>query len=313
MENLFVAPDDILYLPDQELKPKKKTQGLARAIQNIDADIYALSEVGGEESLTQFNCKYLNNQYETYFLPSNSDRGIHNGYLVKKGHRYKIKIKSNKNRPINFNFDFEVKTNKNRKEAGLMPYFKSHLFSRDALELHLTAKEDNKPAYILLNTHLKSQWDRKGDDFRGAKRRRHEFLELLNIRFDRQKEFPDTHILMMGDFNGNASDIDTDEEFKSIYENKKLEYRDILSLLELPKSQRCTFVAFHKSGKQLINQLDYIFLPKALHSKIIPKDSGIYYYMNEKQGPIPLPGFKNQKELLPSDHYPISVSFSIRP
>jgi endonuclease/exonuclease/phosphatase family metal-dependent hydrolase len=311
VENLFLAKDDILYHPGQELKSKKKVEQLAKAITNIDADIYALSEVGGEKSLEVLNKDYLNDSYDIYFHLSNSDRGIHNGYLVKKDLDYKIKVKTNKTRPINFNFQFEVKTNRNRKAAGLKPYYKSHLFSRDALELHLTSKSKKNPDFILLNTHLKSQWDRKGYDFRGEQRRKHEFSELLNIRDDRQVEFPDAHILLMGDFNGNASDINTDPEFKSIYQNEKLDYRDILSLLKLPKSQRCTFVAFHRTGKQLIHQLDYLFLPPALHNHIITEESGVYYYMNDQSAPLPIPGFKNQKQLLPSDHYPICVSLKI--
>mgnify|MGYP005641608161 CR=1 FL=1 len=311
VENLFLAADDILYHPGQELKSKKKVEQLSIVFQNIDADVYALSEVGGEKSLELFNKDFLNSRYDVYFHLSNSDRGIHNGYLVKKNLPYKIKVKTNKTRSINFNFGFEHKTNKNRKAAGLNPYYKSHLFSRDALELHLINKDNNKSEFIFLNTHLKSQWDRKGYDFRGANRRKHEFLELLNIRDDRQNEFPDSHILMMGDFNGNASDINTDQEFSAIYQKKELNYRDILSLLGLPKEQRCTFVAFHKSGKQLIHQLDYLFLPAKLHQSIIAEESGVYYYMNEQNSPIPLPGFKNQKQLLPSDHYPVCVSLRL--
>ena len=123
VENLFLATDDILYHPGQELKSKKKVDQLAKVLQNIDADIYAFSEVGGVKSLEKLNEEFLNNTYDVYFHLSNSDRGIHNGYLVKKDLPYMIKVKTNKTRPINFNFEFEHKTNKNRKSCWINTLF----------------------------------------------------------------------------------------------------------------------------------------------------------------------------------------------
>ncbi len=311
LENFFLSEEEIIQSQGQHLKNKKKVKMIAKIIREIDADIFALTEVGGEKSLNIFNQSFLDDQYLVFLKEGNSDRNIHNGYLVRKSSLFKFKVISNKDRSIHFNYKIEIRTNKNRKDAGLSPYYQSHKFSRDVLELHLynQEKKSKTPCFIFLTAHLKSQWDREGQDYNGVERRQHEFQELLKIKEERKQSFPEAHIIFLGDFNGNASRFDTAQEFKKLYENNHDE--DILELLDLPKGQRCTFVNFNQKGKQSIQQLDYLFLPKELHSNIVKEESGVYYYKNSQNSPIALPSFKNEKERLPSDHYPLLATFFI--
>src|SRR4051794_1224904 len=101
VENLFVSMayyegQDLAQVSEQQWKefalpqlrkkqkPIWKLWGLAKAIDEIDADILMLAEVGGSESLETFNRCFLGERYEVFFVEGNASRGIDLGYLVKK-------------------------------------------------------------------------------------------------------------------------------------------------------------------------------------------------------------------------------------
>ena len=66
MENLFLHQKPGQDAEERKYRPMKsqeKCRSLAEAILDIDADVMALSEVGGEESLITFNEKYLEDKY----------------------------------------------------------------------------------------------------------------------------------------------------------------------------------------------------------------------------------------------------------
>ncbi|MGE3757660.1 MAG: hypothetical protein AB7H97_07885, partial [Pseudobdellovibrionaceae bacterium] len=67
-----------------DLKSLRKTKGLAKVIQELSPDVVLLCEVGGLESLQNFNHYFLKNEYHCCLVEGNSDRGIDIGYLVKK-------------------------------------------------------------------------------------------------------------------------------------------------------------------------------------------------------------------------------------
>jgi hypothetical protein len=80
-----------------------------------EADIVMVCEVGGPESLEHFAKHILKGEYVSYSLPSNSDRGIDLGYLVKRNLPFKFNLKSHKDRLLRSKI--------------------YHYFSRDVLEL----------------------------------------------------------------------------------------------------------------------------------------------------------------------------------
>ena len=73
-------------------KSKDKCLALAQTIRDSGADIVMMTEVGGHESLANFARFVLNDEYISLSLPSNSDRGIDLGYLIKKTLPYELAL-----------------------------------------------------------------------------------------------------------------------------------------------------------------------------------------------------------------------------
>src|SRR5687768_16489391 len=75
-------------------KSKEKCMMLARTILDAEADVVMVTEVGGPESLSNFSKYLLHDEFEAFSLPSNSDRGIDLGYLVRRSLPWKPRIQS---------------------------------------------------------------------------------------------------------------------------------------------------------------------------------------------------------------------------
>lgn len=235
-----------------------------------------LCEVGGLESLDMFNSLYLNNLFIPFLIPGNSDRGIEIGFLIKKS----------------FNCSYQYISHKEKN------------FSRDVAELRVF--KNNNLELIILLVHLKSKWDREGNDPNGFLKRSNEIKELLNIYQTIQNEFPNCPIIIAGDLNGIAQKNNCEREFREIYKQTSL--LDILDLLNLSEQERTTFVHFTKDGQPENCQIDYIFLPELLQNKIIKEDSGIYRYLDQHGIPLSLPQNPFERYALPSDHYPLVLT-----
>ena len=309
-ENLFILFDqkptgDITKLEEHqwqklsgsiyENKPLKKILELQKIILEKDPDIIMLCEVGGPESLSNFNEHFLKGAYYTALVEGNSDRNIDIGFLVKKTLPFYFDLQSNKNRPINFNYAHAAM------HENPPPSLK---FSRDIVELKLFTSNRDNPFLILLLGHLKSHLDPEKVDPRGFTRRKAEMRTLVEIHQELRQNYPKTPQIVAGDFNGNASRHNTDEEFKIIYEKTQLE--DVLEVVGIKPENRWTFCQVRQGGgKTDGKQLDYAFLTPELND-IIKKDSTqVYRYRDEfgfeKDWPLTL----DAKLELPSDHYPI--------
>ena len=269
-----------------------------------------ISEVGGEESLFNFNNKYCNNYFSPTLIKGNSDRGIELGFLIKRGMPFSYSHYTHKNRSIKFNYEFEKKENEKKKKLNLPPLYKPHKFSRDIAELRVFPKGKNEvPAFILLFVHLKSQLDFGGYDENGSKRRGAELKTLIDVYLSLQKKYNNkVPILIGGDFNGNAQLSNHDPEFQYLYE--KTDLRDILELLNLPKEQKSTLLLPTSVHKNSTLQFDYLFISQKLKRFVRQKSSGIYYYKNPETGvPLPFPQEENEMRHFPSDHYPLVLDF----
>lgn len=292
LENFFIRdafenPPNINYF-----KSQLNLNQLKQVFTEIDADIYALTEVGEVQSLNHFNENYLNNSYEVFHQKGNSDRGIENAFLVKKGLPFKFEHLSHTHKEIDFQLHDEDEDD----------YF----LSRDFSHLRVLDKEANHLMSIL-NVHLKSQRDDDtGHDFRSVRRRQAELELLLHVYKEEKKIFPKTPILLCGDFNGNASNENTDEEFKVIYKETNLE--DVLGMRELPLQYRTTFYQFvGQAAHQL--QLDYIFLDKEFRDQL--NDAAVYQYKNSAGRLIGPPRRRGDIWNNPSDHYPVYAILEI--
>jgi endonuclease/exonuclease/phosphatase family metal-dependent hydrolase len=110
-----------IYAPN---KPKAKLAAIADQVRRMRPDVLGVIEVGGMESLRNFNRYYLGGDYDCYLHEENSRRGIYAGALVRRGRFDSVEARSVRGR-----------------------------FSRNLLELNLRAGRESLRVYVL---HLKS-------------------------------------------------------------------------------------------------------------------------------------------------------------
>ena len=265
-------------------KSKNKTFSLAQTIKDSQADIVMMTEVGGHESLHNFARFLLNDEYSSMSLPSNSDRGIDLGYLVKKDLPYELALHSH--------IDFDLPHPARR-------------FSRDVLRLDLI--RDQKIEMIFLLVHIKSKLDLKRADFEGRTRRVLEVKGLLEIY--KKLLVHDVPILVGGDFNGHAGEKDTEEEFKAIYAETDL--KDMAYLAKVPEDERFSYIYFNRGGNRFVQQIDYLFISEKYSHLVEASECYFPRYKSPQGMPLPVPTRMEQKSSLPSDHYPFLGSLRI--
>jgi endonuclease/exonuclease/phosphatase family metal-dependent hydrolase len=278
-------------------KSLAKTFALAKTIERIAPDIIALSEVGGRESFENFNRYFLGEAYDVYMIEGNSNRGIDLGYLVKRTLPFHFKIKSHKKHPLMFLYpDEKVKLTAKT----------SHKFSRDVLELRMY-DENHKHWFIFLIVHLKSKLDPDRRDPEGRKRRAAELRNLIDIYLDLEKKYPQTPIILTGDFNGKAT-AEFEPEFADLYERSDLaDFGQILGMSE----DSLTSYLFFTDNEVYKQQLDYFFISQK-YSSLLVKDECRFAPFSDYEGKV-LPKAANLQEKLdaPSDHYGIEIGFDL--
>jgi endonuclease/exonuclease/phosphatase family metal-dependent hydrolase len=282
-------------------KPLKKAWALATVIKDIDPDILMLNEVGGSESLENFNKYFLNSKYKTFLKEGNSNRGIDVGFLVRADLPFRELLLTHRDRPLHFLYPHETQT----ASGG-----KSHYFSRDVSELRLFRANENTPCLVILLTHLKSKLDADGVDPEGKLRRAAELRTLVALYNDVRRELGDTvPVVVSGDFNGIASPHGTELEFTPLHENTDL--HDTLELAGRPLTERHTQVQITPSGRQNLVQIDYVFVSSQLKAQVDIEKTRVYYYKSDLGHVAPLPRNLEERSHLPSDHYPVVVEIRL--
>lgn len=286
-----------------ENKPLKKTLDLAKALKEINADIIMLCEVGGFESLKNFNQLFMDGAYSPCLIEGNSERNIDVGFLIRKNLPFYFDLQSNKNRPINYLYPHERESLKSGYPVKGGRITSSHKFSRDVAELRLFTSDKEKPFLIILLAHLKSRLDPDRIDPNGFERRRAELLTLLEIYKELETVHPEVPLMVAGDFNGNAGAINTDEEFKELYASTPL--KDVLEVNQLTPEERATFYQVRNGGRAEGRQIDFAFLSPKMQALLKPQSTYVYRYRDEFGSPFPIPKNLDAKLSLPSDHYPV--------
>ncbi|MCM2282720.1 MAG: endonuclease/exonuclease/phosphatase family protein [Bdellovibrionaceae bacterium] len=287
-------------------KPLEQVRALAKVFHEIDADIFMLCEVGGRESLENFNRHFLDDRYKVHLIEGNSDRGIDLGYLVKKSLPFKYDLISHKHRSIDFLYPHERQTQETGYTDRPSGRINSHRFSRDVLELRLFEEGAVQPALVVMLVHLKSQLDRDRIDPSGRDRRKAELEKLMKIYSEIESDLGgQTPILIAGDFNGLAQKQKPDPEFEAIYRDTSL--MDVLEIAQVPLADRYTFMQIGRNSSQS-RQLDYIFVSPQLQGRIVKNETFVYRYKDEWGFVAPPPRNLNEKKLLPSDHYPVVLT-----
>ncbi|HAE22986.1 MAG TPA: hypothetical protein DCG47_11770 [Spirochaetaceae bacterium] len=87
----YKAMNASIYNPN---KDRAKIESIAKTILEEDFDFVGLCEVGGIETLANFNRYYLDERYEYFLHEENSTRGIFVGALVKKGRFQEARAKN---------------------------------------------------------------------------------------------------------------------------------------------------------------------------------------------------------------------------
>lgn len=289
-------------------KPLKKALWLADSLQKINADVIMFNEVGGLESLSNFSRYFLSDNYIPHILEGNSDRGIDVGYLIKKSFSGRLELHTHKNRPLHFLYPHEVHNNKYFEKSAPEKVIKTHYFSRDCAELRWFDGDEAAPKVIFLLVHLKSKLDPDGIDPEGKERRAAELRTLVEIYLEVKNEFPNTGVIVGGDFNGVVDETIGETEFKPLFERTDLE--NVFKAAGLPSVERATQVQFTRNGQSLYLQIDYLFVNPLMKGRLIPNETFVYRYQSDGVK-LPIPTNLDQRMTLPSDHYPVVASFNL--
>jgi endonuclease/exonuclease/phosphatase family metal-dependent hydrolase len=283
-------------------KPLKKAWALAAVIQEMDPDILMLNEIGGIESLENFNKHFLSSKYKAMLKEGNSNRGIDVGYLVRADLPFQELLLTHRDRPLNFLYPHETQT----ASGG-----KSHYFSRDVSELRLFRQNESTPCLVILLTHLKSKLDAAGVDPEGKLRRGAELKTLVALYKDVRRELgTSVPVVVSGDFNGTAGPRNTEPEFTLLHQETDL--TETLELIDRPLNERCTQVQITPSGKQNLVQIDFGFVSNELKCSVSAEKTRVYYYKTELGHTAPLPRNIEERGALPSDHYPVIVEITLQ-
>lgn len=298
----YYAKDEVV------LKPLFKLRAIAAIIRDEAPDLIGMTEVGGQESAQNFVDLFLNGEYEVFATPGQSDRGIENIFLLKRSLKLKAKVKSHRDWPTPFLYRHETDPEAHATAVAAADYAdlgkpETRKLSRDIPLLYLGGK---KPILAALLVHLKSGFDPEGFDPEGHLRRRAELLALLDIAATVPASVP---LVILGDFNGHASRIETSDEFEPLY--SQTDWEDVLELAGIAKHERHTHVTFF-ARSFTSSQLDYIFLRGDLKKRLVPGSTRVYRYrFSEEDGEMMVPFSFRERALLPSDHYPILCTLDL--
>lgn len=287
-------------------KPLVKTLWLADTLLDINADIVCLNEVGGQESLENFNKHFLGGRYKPFLMEGNSDRGIDIGYLVRNDFPFKTELRTHKNRPLNFLYPHERETNLYLEGMEPERVIKTHYFSRDCAELRIF-DEGPTPKLIILLVHLKSKLDPDGIDPEGKERRMAEVKTLMDIYREIRAEYsPSIPTIVTGDFNGSARKGGRGEEFSEL---EKTDLESVIDIVGHEGEMATTQIQFSRSSGVQFLQIDFLFVSPELKPHLVNEHVGIYRYKSDLRVALPLPKSLEQRTYLPSDHYPVVATF----
>ena len=264
-------------------KDLNKVKSIATLFLEQDPDVIMLTEVGGKESLENFNQYFLEDKYNVLLEASNSDRGIDLGYLVKKSLPYTPELISHT----------KAKLDNGKK------------FARGVFELRLL--DGNKPVFINFLTHLKSKLDMKKQDFEGRSQRVAEVKYLKKLYRKRMNEFLDIPICVSGDLNAIIYKDETEPELKTLLEDTNL--LDVFEILDRDLKDRITYCYFDSRRDRFDMQLDYILMPKKFKNALNPFETHVLSF--DPNSPIFYPDSLQEKLALPSDHYPIQCKINL--
>lgn len=253
-------------------KLKKHLNAMAEFIELHRPDICLFTEVGGPESIHNFNHYFLKNTYKASHFASNSDRGIDLAILYKK--------------------DLDITGDR---------FHNDKAFARGVHELRFNF--NSTPICVLL-THLKSKLDKEKKDFEGRSKRAREVARLLKIA--QKRESQGNKVIIAGDLNGVIYEDETEPELALFAKNLGL--IDVLEHLKRPFFERATYLYYNRNSEIIPMQLDYVLMDSELAKKLDDQMTGVFDFDGKPREAYP----RNleEKKMQPSDHYPIIVKLN---
>lgn len=254
-------------------KELEKIRAMADLIHKVKPDICLFTEVGGEESLVNFNHYFLKEQFKHFHTPSNSDRGIDLGIL------------------------FHPKLEK----FSQFKFHKHKVFARGVMQYQINLTAEKK--FIFLLTHLKSKLN-KANDFEGRSQRQKEVNKLIDI-YQKVSDKGKVPTAICGDLNGIIFDQDSDFELQQFA--TKIGLLDVFEHLNKSHFDRSTYV-YYNNERQYLMQLDY-FLIDGNWKHILGPDSQVLDFDGTTR--TTMVGNLAQKQRCPSDHYPVLINLNL--
>lgn len=251
-------------------------------------DVISLQEVDSFKSLEIFNEHYLANEYRIFFLQSNDTNASHIAFLVRKSLPVDVELRSHK---------YYKKVYKEKMV---------NIFSRDLPLLMFRRPGQHKtdaPFITFAGVHYKSMGHSKNDDFSFEKR--HLQVEATSEVIEKEfyQRFGRKPLVMLGDFN---SDVNS-HEFELL---RKHGFIDTLDIVNFNYNDRITHNYFGNDGTTERRQMDALLINNPQRIEVIKSE--IHYYQDHQGREIPLPRDIDERNLLPSDHYPVWAHIKIR-
>jgi hypothetical protein len=303
VENLFeqvgshvpdpANPGRLKKISDAKPKPEWALRAEGKLILENDLDIVTLAEVEDVKALQDFNDRFLDGKYRVFLIEGNDERGIDVAFLVKK------------------DLPFEIEQRSHKEETWsdpTLPGAPRTLFSRDLTSLIVRAPGKTQPLFVLFGTHYKSKRDRPGDPESNIERaaqveRTAEILERY------KKEFgPDVKMMVAGDFNGAVAD---EAAYKPLYAAAGLTDSFDAAPVKSSAAERITHTYHPRGGPAHYAQMDAILVSRSLRGTV--QSAKVYRYKNPDGTERPLPKTYEERELNPSDHFPLIVTLDFAP
>src|SRR5690606_14084139 len=186
---------------DQVLKPLSKLKAIAEIIRREDADCVCLCEVGGLVALRNFAEHFLADAYSPYLVAGNSERGIENGFLLKKSLPFTATLTSHRDWPVHFKYLHEEDPEAYSVTALIAENFnletpETRKLSRD-MPVQALYDSQGRSLHSVMLVHLKSGFDPNGFAPRGQTRRAAEVRALVGISRSLRAEKGEDHPLIV--------------------------------------------------------------------------------------------------------------------
>lgn len=287
-------PGKLKKISDAKPKPEWALREEGRIILENDLDIVTLAEVEDIQALEDFNQRFLDGKYRTFLIEGNDERGIDIAFLVKK------------------DLPFELEQRSHKDETWLDPVLgggPKPLFSRDLTSLVVRAPGKSQPLFVLFGTHYKSKRDRDGRDPESVIMRTAQVQRTAEIMARYREEFgADVPMMIAGDFNGAVAE---EPAYAPLFGAAGL--TDSFDAAPKPpsKEERITHSYHPRDGPARYVQMDAVLVSKSLRGAV--QSAEVYRYKNPDGTARLIPKTYEERELNPSDHFPLLVTLDFAP